>query len=123
MRFLTLLLAALPVTLAYPGLLGPDFNEDILTKLKEKRHIEERQVLTGLTGTLSALGSTIKGLLGSVAAEVTLENLRPEPGYDFIAPGTNDSRGPCPGLNLLANHGYLPRNGLVNYGQVLEATA
>lgn len=31
----------------------------------------------------------------------------------FIAPGEiEDSiRGPCPGLNILANHGYIPRNG------------
>lgn len=30
-----------------------------------------------------------------------------------------DVRGPCPGLNVLANHGYLPRNGvasLLEYG-------
>ncbi|KAL2803087.1 Chloroperoxidase [Aspergillus granulosus] len=30
---------------------------------------------------------------------------------EWIAPGPGDSRGPCPGLNTLANHGYLPRNG------------
>jgi hypothetical protein len=24
-----------------------------------------------------------------------------------------DQRGPCPGLNALANHGYIPRNGIV----------
>jgi hypothetical protein len=27
------------------------------------------------------------------------------------APGPGDIRGPCPGLNTLANHGFLPRNG------------
>lgn len=27
------------------------------------------------------------------------------------APGPGDSRGPCPALNTLANHGFLPRNG------------
>ena len=29
----------------------------------------------------------------------------------WSAPGPNDIRGPCPGLNTLANHGYLPRDG------------
>jgi hypothetical protein len=29
----------------------------------------------------------------------------------WTAPGPNDARGPCPGLNTLANHGYLPSNG------------
>jgi hypothetical protein len=33
-----------------------------------------------------------------------------EPEY-YKAPGASDSRGPCPALNTLANHGVLPRNG------------
>lgn len=32
--------------------------------------------------------------------------------YAFVAPGPNDQRGPCPGLNAMANHGYLPHNGV-----------
>ncbi|KAJ7655656.1 Cloroperoxidase [Mycena polygramma] len=31
--------------------------------------------------------------------------------YGFIPPKPTDLRGPCPALNALANHGYLPRNG------------
>lgn len=31
-------------------------------------------------------------------------------------------RGPCPGLNTLANHGYIPRDGIVNPIQLLEGT-
>jgi len=31
--------------------------------------------------------------------------------HDFIAPQSTDSRSPCPALNALANHGYLPRDG------------
>ncbi|KAJ6578680.1 Chloroperoxidase [Mycena vulgaris] len=31
--------------------------------------------------------------------------------HQWIAPNATDSRSPCPGLNTLANHGYLPRNG------------
>ncbi|PNS19882.1 hypothetical protein CAC42_7849 [Sphaceloma murrayae] len=29
----------------------------------------------------------------------------------WAKPGPGDARGPCPGMNTLANHGYLPRNG------------
>lgn len=72
---------------------------------------------------LGNLAGDVDGLLGSVAGSVDPDNKRPEPGYVFKAPGPNDSRGPCPGLNLLANYGYLPRNGIVNYEQVVEATA
>lgn len=50
--------------------------------------------------------------------------------HQWIAPGPNDLRGPCPGLNALANHGYFPRSGIVPltvgatatnqvYGQIL----
>ncbi|CVK85463.1 hypothetical protein LB506_005644 [Fusarium annulatum] len=36
----------------------------------------------------------------------------PDPkGHEFRAAGPYDSRSPCPGLNALANHGYLPRDG------------
>lgn len=31
--------------------------------------------------------------------------------FPWIAPRSTDLRGPCPGLNTLANHGFLPRNG------------
>ncbi|TVY32873.1 Aromatic peroxygenase, partial [Lachnellula subtilissima] len=32
--------------------------------------------------------------------------------HQFIAPGPNDERGPCPGLNAAANHRFLQRNGI-----------
>lgn len=41
--------------------------------------------------------------------------------HKWVAPGPNDIRGPCPGLNALANHGYLPHNGIVPL--TLAATA
>jgi len=30
---------------------------------------------------------------------------------DWVAPTATDARGPCPGLNTLANHGFLPHDG------------
>jgi len=32
--------------------------------------------------------------------------------HAYKAPGANDLRGPCPGLNTLANHGYISRTGV-----------
>lgn len=32
--------------------------------------------------------------------------------HEFQSPGPNDKRGPCPGLNAAANHGFLPRSGI-----------
>ncbi|KAF2717526.1 hypothetical protein K431DRAFT_276765 [Polychaeton citri CBS 116435] len=81
------------------------------------------QLLGGLLDTVTQLTDDIAGLTGAVAASVDPDNYRPEQGYEFQEPGPNDSRGPCPGLNLLANYGYLPRDGHVSYSQVVEATA
>ncbi|KAG8855723.1 hypothetical protein FRB96_006767 [Tulasnella sp. 330] len=47
----------------------------------------------------------------------------PDADHPFMAPGPTDQRGPCPGLNALANHGYLPHNGIVNSAQIIAATA
>ena len=33
-----------------------------------------------------------------------------------------DQRGPCPGLNALANHGYLPRNGISSWEAIATVT-
>lgn len=42
--------------------------------------------------------------------------------YAYKAPGATDQRGPCPGLNAMANHGYLPHNGIGTIEQFVEST-
>jgi len=37
--------------------------------------------------------------------------------YLVVAPLSTDERGPCPGLNAAANHGFIPHNGIVNTAQ------
>ena len=32
----------------------------------------------------------------------------------WAAPAPDEIRGPCPGLNAAANHGYLPRSGIAS---------
>lgn len=44
-----------------------------------------------------------------------------EEGHPHVPPGPNDQRGPCPGLNTLANHGYIPHNGIVTPSQLVRA--
>ncbi|PPJ57317.1 hypothetical protein CBER1_07932 [Cercospora berteroae] len=101
-------LLALPAfALAYPGL-----GEDTAAADFEKRQL--RGLVTGLVESVS-------GYAGAIAAQVNQDNLRPEPGFEFQEPGPDDARGPCPGLNLLANYGYLPRDGIVTMGEVIEA--
>ncbi|GAB7363253.1 hypothetical protein MBLNU230_g3535t1 [Neophaeotheca triangularis] len=52
---------------------------------------------------MSTLTKALTGVLAGSAAAVDFSN--------YQRPGPNDVRSPCPGLNALANHGILPRDG------------
>ncbi|TID13993.1 aromatic peroxygenase [Venturia nashicola] len=41
--------------------------------------------------------------------------------HKFFPPGPKDLRGPCPGLNALANHNYIPHNGIASFQQLVDA--
>jgi hypothetical protein len=41
--------------------------------------------------------------------------------HQFVAPGPNDIRGPCPGLNAAANHNFLSHDGIVTYNELVDA--
>ncbi|GFF62436.1 aromatic peroxygenase [Aspergillus lentulus] len=41
--------------------------------------------------------------------------------HAFQPPKEGDQRGPCPALNALANHGYIPRSGVVSFAEVIAA--
>lgn len=44
--------------------------------------------------------------------------------YEFVTPNIagGDQRGPCPGLNAMANHGYIPHNGVATIQQFIDGT-
>ncbi|KAJ7176092.1 Chloroperoxidase [Mycena crocata] len=53
----------------------------------------------------------------------------PDADHPFIAPGPNDQRGPCrsymqlrSAMNVLANHGYISRNGITSFEEIIRAT-
>ena len=41
--------------------------------------------------------------------------------HAFEAPGPNDIRGPCPGLNTAANHHFISHDGITNFNELLDA--
>ncbi|KAI9056200.1 hypothetical protein LZ554_001128 [Drepanopeziza brunnea f. sp. 'monogermtubi'] len=41
--------------------------------------------------------------------------------HEFRKPGPGDIRGPCPGLNAAANHGFLARDGITTYNELVDA--
>ncbi|OQD82321.1 hypothetical protein PENANT_c022G01727 [Penicillium antarcticum] len=54
--------------------------------------------------------------LMDLPVDVTGEHAFHPPNFE-----NGDQRGPCPGLNALANHGYIPRNGVVSFAKVIPA--
>jgi len=70
------------------------------------------EVQDGQTGTLIVLPPQ--------ATETGLKQI-PDAAHPFIAPGPNDQRGPCPAMNTLANHGYIPRNGIASFEEITLA--
>ncbi|KAF5646412.1 apo9 cpo9 [Fusarium tjaetaba] len=96
---------------------------------EEKDH-EPHQLKTGVVGgVVSLLGGTVEAVvdnvLGLIPTNKAVKGLQkfPEASHPFKAPGKTDQRGPCPGLNTLANHGYIPRNGIATIGQIQAGTA
>ncbi|CAL3970891.1 unnamed protein product [Diplocarpon coronariae] len=46
-----------------------------------------------------------------IVLSLLLPSASPQSFTNWTAPGPNDLRSPCPGLNSLANHGFLPHDG------------
>jgi hypothetical protein len=49
-----------------------------------------------------------------------LVNVGSGSGHEFRSPRSGDIRGQCPGLNAAANHGFIPRNGLLTTAQTVQ---
>ncbi|KAJ3039179.1 hypothetical protein HDV00_012502 [Rhizophlyctis rosea] len=94
--------------------------------------IEKRQKKRDIGGVVGGVGtlleetaiSVVDSVLGLFPKDDNVKGLKrfPEADYPFKAPGPTDQRGPCPDLNTLANHGYLPCNDMATFGQIVAAT-
>lgn len=54
----------------------------------------------------------MKSIILAVTFAIATVSALPSIPHPYVAPGPGDFRSPCPALNTLANHGYLPHNGL-----------
>ncbi|GAA5995370.1 uncharacterized protein JCM10292_005129 [Rhodotorula paludigena] len=134
------LLAQIVGTLAFPWMAAPDAAEatqEYLRKngLLQERALEDRGLLDTLTGTLQSsasglitglegtVGDLVNGLSNALATGVKESDRRPDADHPFREPGPTDQRGPCPGLNALANHGYISRTGIVTADEVIKGTS
>ncbi|GAA5848950.1 hypothetical protein JCM9279_004674 [Rhodotorula babjevae] len=130
-----LLLAQILGSSAFPWMAAPGAEQATHDYLKERGLLDKGGLLGQLgdtltnnvdgiiTGVEGALGDVVNGLTGALATGVKESDRRPDADHPYMEPGPTDQRGPCPGLNTLANHGYLPRNGIVTAEQITKATS
>ena len=79
-----------------------------------------RHVLENKAGT-EARQPIIKRQFGATTFDPAAQYISTSGEYAFVAPTETDQRGPCPGLNAMANHGYLPHNGVGNIQQFIQS--
>ncbi|KAG4425993.1 hypothetical protein IFR04_000937 [Cadophora malorum] len=98
----TLLSIFAPEVAAFPGVL------EAATRAKADRHIVGRQEAPDLNPTFNE----------------KLQHVSTTGEHAFVAPNlaAGDQRGPCPGLNAMANHGYLPHNGVGSHTDFIKGT-
>jgi hypothetical protein len=79
--------------------------------------LEKRGLLGGILDLTSGLLQTVERDLEDVLSALdpfTNKAIDVTGKHAFQAPSSTDQRGPCPGLNAMANHGYIHRSGVVS---------
>lgn len=95
-----------PLAAAFPTHMLEELQSDPELAARAEELLGKRQA--------SADGATaIFEAIPTFNARRQLINVGPGSGHEWQAPGPNDLRGVCPGLNAFANHGFLPRNGMI----------
>lgn len=84
----------------------------------EKRNIE------AITATIEAEALERRALAGTIPPGFNAQQqyVSNTGAHKYVPPGSGDQRGPCPGLNAMANHNYIPHNGVATITQFVQGT-
>jgi hypothetical protein len=83
-------------------------------------HLTRVIILTNVASQFPYGGAKIDGLPGSQVGNVLVPNPN-DPDHQYQDPPAGAFRGPCPGLNAAANHGFLSRDGIVTFNELVAA--
>ncbi|KAH7086311.1 hypothetical protein FB567DRAFT_570206 [Paraphoma chrysanthemicola] len=114
----TILVGFAPLANAFPAAILDAAASDpgILKRAEEiAKLLEKRQAGADAATALFEPANTFN-------AQAQYVNVSAGSGHEYKAPGPNDLRGPCPGLNAFANHNFLPHNGYASVTQYIDAT-
>ncbi|OAA69366.1 Chloroperoxidase [Akanthomyces lecanii RCEF 1005] len=102
MKYSILHLALAEAVLAFPGMEAPN--------------ADKRQAVPPVAPFPEYPGLPNQALFNEFDAGEQLVDVHGE--HEYRDPQPGDIRGPCPGLNAAANHGYLPRDGIATYATI-----
>lgn len=117
-------LVLLPLASAFPWMTERGM-EALLSHPEARDEMAKRGLIDGVGSLVGGtLGSITDSVLGLLPDDDKVNGLKrfPEADHPFKEPGPTDQRGPCPGLNTLANHGYIPRTGIATVGDIISGT-
>ena len=116
-------LLALPMTrvVAFPAIMYEAAAKAAESQMKEKRcPYAESQAKEKRGCPLSDINKRVNGL--APGFDAAAQRIDTSGAHAFVPPSATDLRGPCPGLNALANHNYLPHDGWASITQFIDAT-
>ncbi|KAF2433910.1 Cloroperoxidase [Tothia fuscella] len=113
MKFSLLPLALLPGALAFPAICPEGLKE------LKRRGVSEAAIPRLLHKRAEEAKLGKRATFSAAAQKVDVTGP-----HKFVPPNfaAGDQRGPCPGLNALANHNYLPHSGVADMATIIEAT-
>ncbi|KAF2849730.1 Cloroperoxidase [Plenodomus tracheiphilus IPT5] len=112
------LLAVAPIASAFPAAMLAETAND--PALRARAAEIEKMLSQRQAGADAATG--LFEPINTFNAQKQLVNVSRGSGHEYVPPGPNDLRGPCPGLNAFANHNFLPHNGYASVAQYIDAT-
>ena len=82
---------------------------------------EEKRTIAEIAATIET-GAKERRQLITPTFDASKQHVSTTGTYAYVAPKSSDLRGPCPGLNAMANHGYIPHNGVATISQFIQGT-
>ncbi|RDA89433.1 hypothetical protein CP532_6116 [Ophiocordyceps camponoti-leonardi (nom. inval.)] len=101
---------------------GPLNGRGLKVRALEPRSITHEKVRTHSSSSALSSSPPLPSPSSKVGFDAERQLISTSGEHAFKEPGPNDIRGMCPGLNALANHGYLPRDGVGTVDDFVRAT-
>ena len=84
---------------------------------------EEKRAIAGIAATVEANAKARRaGTPIAPGFSASEQYVSTTGDHAFVPPRSGDLRGPCPGLNAMANHAYIPHNGVATITQFIQGT-